>query len=54
MMHKALSGIEEVPYRFSRSSIKFQGHMGQNIATFYPNWAFPDYNTSSNTLMTLK
>ena len=29
MMHKAWSSIEEVPlpYCFSRSSVKFQGHM---------------------------
>ena len=26
MMHKARSSIEEVPYGFSRSSVKFQGH----------------------------
>ena len=26
MMHKAWSSIEEVPYCFSRSSVKFQGH----------------------------
>ena len=29
MMHKAWSSIEEVPYCFSRLSIKFQGNMGQ-------------------------
>ena len=40
MMHKAWSSIEEVPYCFSRSSIKFQGHTGQNITDFDPNWAF--------------
>ena len=33
----------EVPYCFPRSSIKFQGHTGQNITDFDPNWAFPDY-----------
>ena len=32
MMHKAWSNIEEVPYLFSRSSVKFQGHTGQKIA----------------------
>ena len=31
MMHKAWSSIEEVPYCFPRSSIKFQGRMGQKI-----------------------
>ena len=43
MMHKAWSSIEEVPYCFSMSSIKFQGHTGQNITDFDSNWAFPDY-----------
>ena len=33
----------EVPYCFPKSSIKFQGHTGQNITDFDPNWAFPDY-----------
>ena len=31
MMHKAWSSIEEVPYCFSRSSIKFQVHTGQKL-----------------------
>ena len=26
MIHKAWSGTEDVPYCFSRSSVKFQGH----------------------------
>ena len=29
MMHKAWSGLEEEPYCFSRSSIKFHVHTGQ-------------------------
>ena len=28
-MHKALCNVEKVPYNFSRSSIKFQGHMAE-------------------------
>ena len=48
MMHKAWSNIEEVSYCFSRSSINFQGHTGQKIANFYPNWVFPDCNFSLN------
>ena len=35
MMHKAWSSIEEVSYCFSRSSIKFQGNMGQK-SRFWP------------------
>ena len=29
MVHKAWSSIENVPYCFSSSSVKFQGHTGQ-------------------------
>ena len=36
MEHKSWSSIEEVPYCFSRSTIKFQGHTGSKIADFYP------------------
>ena len=43
MLHKAWNSKGEVPYCFPRSSIKFQGHTGQNITNFDPNWAFPDY-----------
>ena len=54
MMHKACTVIEEVPYCFSRSSVKFQGHTGQKIVDFDPNWTFPDYNSSLNRPMALK
>ena len=43
MLHKTWNSKEEMPYCFPRSSIKFQGHTGQNITDFDPNWAFPDY-----------
>ena len=43
MLHKAWNSKKEMPYSFPRSSIKFQGHTGQNITDFDPNWAFPDY-----------
>ena len=51
---KSWCSIEEVSYCFPRSSIKFQGHTGQNIANFDPNWAFPDNNSSLNSPMDLK
>ena len=54
MMHKAWSRIEEVPYCFSRSSVKFQGHTALKIIEFYPNWAFPDCNSSLNSPMAMK
>ena len=46
--------LEEVPYCFSRSSVKFQGHMGQKITDYNPNWACLDCNFSFNSLMAMK
>ena len=54
MMHKAWSSIEEVPYCFWRSYVKFQGHTAQKIVDFDPNWAFPDCNSSLNSQMAMK
>ena len=54
MMHKAWSSIEELPYCFSRSSVKFQGHIALKIVEFDPNWAFPDCNSSLNSPMAMK
>ena len=54
MICKAWSSIEEVPYCLSRSSIKFQGHAGQKIANFDPNWGFLDCNYRLNSPMDLK
>ena len=54
MLLKAWSSIEEVPYCFSRSSVKFQGHTAQKIVEFDPNWAFPDCNSSLNSPMAMK
>ena len=51
---RACTVIQELPYYFSRSSVKFQGHIRQKIADFDPNWAFPDCNSSLNWLMALK
>ena len=38
MIHKAWSCIEEVPYCFWRSSIKYQGHTGWKIDDLNPVW----------------
>ena len=54
MMHKAWSSIEEVPYCFSRSYVKLQGHTALKIVDFDPNWAFPDCNSSLNSPMAMK
>ena len=54
MMHRAWSSILEVPYCFSRSSVKFQGHTALKIVEFDPNWAFPDCNSSLNSPMAMK
>ena len=43
-----------MPYCFSRSYIKFQGHMALKIVKFDPNWAFPDCNSSLNSPMAMK
>ena len=54
MMHKALSSIEEVPYCFWGSSVKFLGYTANKIVDFDPNWAFPDCNSSLNSPMGTK
>ena len=54
MKHKAWSSIEEVPYCFSRLSVKFQGHTTLKIVEFDPNWPFPESNSSLNTPMATK
>ena len=54
MMHRAWSSIVEVPYCFSRSSVKFQGHIALKIVKFDPDWAFPDCNSSLNSPMAMK
>ena len=54
MMHRAWSSIVEVPYSFSRSYVKFQGHTALKIVEFGPNWAFPDSNSSLNSPMAMK
>ena len=54
MMHIAWCCLEEVPYCFSRSSIKFQGHTALKIVEFDPDWAFPDCNSSLNSPLAKK
>ena len=54
MMHRAWSSIVEVPYCFSRSYVKFQGHTALKIIEFDPNWVFPDCNSSLNSQMAMK
>ena len=51
IMHTAWCCLGEVPYCFSRSSVKFQGHTALKIVEFDPNWAFPDCNSSLNSPM---
>ena len=53
MKHKAWSSIEEVPYCFSRSSVKFQGHTKQKIADLDPNLALPDCYSILNSQMAI-
>ena len=44
----------EVPYCFSRSSVKVQGHKELKIVEFDPDWAFPNCNSSLNSPMAMK
>ena len=53
-MHRAWSNIVEVPYCFSRSYVKFQGHTALKIVEFDPNLAFPDCNSCLNSPMAMK
>ena len=43
-----------MPYCFSRSSIKFQGHTALKIVEFDPNLVFPNCNSSLNSPMAMK
>ena len=54
MIHRAWSSQVEVPYCFSRSSVKFLGHTALKIFEFDPNWAFPDSNSSLNSPMAMQ
>ena len=56
MMHTAWSRscIEKVLNCYSKSYVKFQGHTGQKIANFDPNWGFPDCNSILNSQMAMK
>ena len=54
MMHRAWSSIVEVPYCFSSSYVKFEGHTALKIVKFDQNWAFPDCNSSLNSPMAMK
>ena len=53
-MYKASCCLGKVPYCFSRSSVKFEGHTTKKIVDFDPNWAFPDCNSSLNSPMAMK
>ena len=53
-MHKACSSIKEKPYCFSRLYVKLRGHTAKKIVKFDPDWAFPDFNSSLNSLMDMK
>ena len=43
-----------MPYCFSRSYVKLQGHTALKIVEFDPNWAFPDCNSSLNSPIAMK
>ena len=54
MMHIAWWCLGEVPYYFSRSSVKFQGHTALKNVEFDLDWAFPDCNSRLNSPMATK
>ena len=54
MMLIAWCCLEEVPYCFSRSSVKFQGHTALKIVEFDIDWAFPDCKFNLNSPMATK
>ena len=44
MTHLAFRSMEEMPYCFLWSFVKFQGHTSRKIDYFAMIWAFPDNN----------
>ena len=52
MMHKAWCGLGEMPYCFSRSSVKFQGHRGQKNRLFWSELGVS--RLTLNSLMAMK
>ena len=54
MIRIAWCCLGELSYCFSRSSVKFQGHMVQKNVEFDTDWAFPDCNSSLNSPMAAK
>ena len=54
MMQIAWCCFEEVPFWFSRSSIKFQGHTALKFVKFDPDWPFLECTSSLNTPMVTK
>ena len=54
MMHTAWCCLEEVPYCFWRSSVKFQGHKALKSIEFDTDWVFPDCSSSLNSPMATK
>ena len=54
MIHRVWSSIVEVPYCFSRSYVKIQGHSALKIVEFDPNWEFSDCISSLNSPMAMK
>ena len=50
-MHTARSGMEGVPYCFSKSPVNFEGHTGCKTDDVAPIWGFPDGNFNLNSTM---
>ena len=53
-MHRAWSSIVVVPYCFFKDIRQISSSHGSKNIEFYPNWAFPDCNSSLNSPMAMK
>ena len=51
---RVLVSLTEMPYYFSRSSLKFEGHTGQQNHQFDPDISVADDNSSVNSQVAMK
>ena len=54
MMHRPWSSIVEVPYCFFKVIHQISRSHGSKNRQIYPNWAFPDCNSSLNSPVAMK
>ena len=54
MTQIAFRSMVDMPYCFSMSSVKFQGHTGRKIEALVPIWTFPDHKSNLNSQLAMK